>query len=124
MLRFPGSALVEMVLTTIVVFACGWQFFATAGRLARHLAANMDTLIALGAAAAYGYSVYTLAVAISEQGAVRGASSPLYFETAAIIVTLILLGRWLEARAKGQASAAIKALMGLQPKNRAAPPGR
>ena len=75
----------------------------------------MDTLIALGAAAAYGYSVYTLAVAISEQGPLA-AHPPLYFETAAIIVTLILLGRWLEARAKGQASAAIKALMGLQPK--------
>ena len=115
MLRFPGSALVEMALTTIVVFACGWQFFATAGRLARHLAANMDTLIALGAAAAYGYSVYTLAVAVAEQGPLA-AHPPLYFETAAIIVTLILLGRWLEARAKGQAGAAIKALMGLQPK--------
>lgn len=115
MLRFPGSALVEMALTTIVVFVCGWQFFATAGRLARHLAANMDTLIALGAAAAYGYSVYTLAVAISEQGPLA-AHPPLYFETAAIIVTLILLGRWLEARAKGRAGAAIKALMGLQPK--------
>ena len=115
MLRFPGSALVEMALTTIVVFVCGWQFFATAGRLARHLAANMDTLIALGAAAAYGYSVYTLAVAVAEQGPLA-AHPPLYFETAAIIVTLILLGRWLEARAKGQASAAIKTLMGLQPK--------
>ena len=65
MLRFPGSALLELILTTVVVFVCGWQFFATAGRLARHLAANMDTLIALGAAAAYGFSVYTLAVAIS-----------------------------------------------------------
>ncbi len=115
MLRFPGSALVEMVLTTIVVFVCGWQFFATAGRLARHLAANMDTLIALGSAAAYGYSAYTLAVAIAEQGPLA-AHPPLYFETAAIIVTLILLGRWLEARAKGRAGAAIKALMGLQPK--------
>ena len=115
MLRFPGSALVELILTTVVVFVCGWQFFATAGRLARHLAANMDTLIALGAAAAYGYSVYTLAVAISEQGPLA-AHPPLYFETAAIIVTLILLGRWLEARAKGRAGAAIKALMGLQPK--------
>ena len=115
MLRFPGSALIELILTTVVVFVCGWQFFATAGRLARHLAANMDTLIALGAAAAYGYSVYTLAVAISAQGPLA-AHPPLYFETAAIIVTLILLGRWLEARAKGRAGAAIKALMGLQPK--------
>ena len=115
MLRFPGSALLELILTTVVVFVCGWQFFATAGRLARHLAANMDTLIALGAAAAYGYSVYTLALAISAQGPLA-AHPPLYFETAAIIVTLILLGRWLEARAKGRAGAAIKALMGLQPK--------
>ena len=115
MLRFPGSALVELILTTVVVFVCGWQFFATAGRLARHLAANMDTLIALGSAAAYGFSVYTLAVAIPEQGPLA-AHPPLYFETAAIIVTLILLGRWLEARAKGRAGAAIKALMGLQPK--------
>ena len=115
MLRFPGSALVELILTTVVVFVCGWQFFAMAGRLARHLAANMDTLIALGSAAAYGFSVYTLAVAIPEQGPLA-AHPPLYFETAAIIVTLILLGRWLEARAKGRAGAAIKALMGLQPK--------
>ncbi len=115
MLRFPGSALLELLLTTIVVFICGWQFFATAGRMARHLAANMDTLIALGSAAAYGYSVYTLAVAIPEQGPLA-AHPPLYFETAAVIVTLILLGRWLEARAKGRAGAAIRALIGLQAK--------
>ncbi|MAG37131.1 MAG: copper-translocating P-type ATPase [Dehalococcoidia bacterium] len=113
MLRFPGSALLELVLTTIVVFVCGWQFFATAGRLARHLTANMDTLIALGSAASYGYSVYALAVAIPEHG-LLAAHPQLYFETAAIIVTLILLGRWLEARAKGRAGAAIKALMSLQ----------
>jgi Cu+-exporting ATPase len=122
-LTFPGSDYVQWALATGVVFGAGAQFFLIAVRKARHLSANMDTLIALGSAAAYGYSVYELwahatgRTAAVMTGATAGHGGPhLYFETAAIIVTLILVGRVLEARAKGRAGAAIHALMDLAPK--------
>ena len=67
----------------------------------------MDTLIALGSSAAYFYSLWLL---------LAGLSGHVYFETAAVIIALILVGKYLEARAKSQTSAAIKALMGLQAK--------
>jgi P-type Cu+ transporter len=106
-LHFPW---VEAALATIVVFFCGAQFFAIAARKLRHGSANMDTLVALGALSAWGYSAYLLIEApVTEHG---GHS---YFETAAMIVTLILVGRWLEARAKGRAGDAIRALLDLRP---------
>src|SRR5258708_6524039 len=83
-------------------------YFANAARKLRQLGGNMDTLIARGAGAAWGYSVWALLA--SGGHAAHGGAPHLYFETAAIIVTLILLGRWLEARAKGRAGAAIRAL--------------
>lgn len=118
-LRFPGSDYLQWALATGVVFGAGAQFFVIAARKVRHLSANMDTLIALGSAAAYGYSVYELwaHAAGRAASATSGHGGPhLYFETAAIIVTLILVGRVLEARAKGRAGAAIHALMDLAPK--------
>ncbi len=95
------TALASAVLATPVQFYAGWPFIAGAVKRARHLAANMDTLIALGTLAAYFFSVVELA---------RGGDN-LYFDTAAVIVTLILLGRYFEARAKGRASQALKKLV-------------
>ncbi len=95
----------QFVLTTPVVFWSGKQFFVKAWRLAKQRAANMDSLIALGVGAAYGYS---LPAFIRRRG-------HLYFEAAAAIITLVLLGRYLEERAKGQAGEAIRKLVDLQP---------
>lgn len=108
-LMFPGAALVQFVLTTPVVFWAGREFFRVAWKLARGGSANMDTLIAIGTGAAYAYSVYALFF-------MGAAAMALYFETAGVIVTLILLGKYLEDRAKTQANDAIRKLAGLQPR--------
>ncbi|MFQ5921897.1 MAG: heavy metal translocating P-type ATPase [Anaerolineales bacterium] len=94
-------------LTTPVVFYVGWQFFEGSYHALRNRTTNMDVLIAMGALAVYAYSVPVLL------GWVDGH---LYFETAAVIVTLIVLGRFLEARAKAQTSESIRALLNLKPK--------
>ncbi len=101
--------LLEWALATPVVFWAGWPFFEKAWRLARQRASNMDTLIALGAGSAYAYSVATLWW--------RGRH--VYFEAAAGIVSFVLLGRYLEERAKGKASEAIRGLVELQPQTAA-----
>ena len=95
----------QLVLTTPVVFGAGSQFFVKAYRLSKQRAANMDTLIALGVGSAYGYSVPAL---FRQRGHV-------YFEAAAAIITFVLLGRYLEERAKGKAGEAIRKLVDLQP---------
>lgn len=95
----------QFALTTQVVFGTGAQFFTKAYRLAKQRAANMDTLIALGVGSAYGYSVPAL---FRRRGHV-------YFEAAAAIITFVLLGRFLEERAKGKAGEAIRKLVDLQP---------
>ncbi|NGZ05271.1 MAG: copper-translocating P-type ATPase [Magnetococcales bacterium] len=95
----------EFLLTTPVVFGTGAPIFQRAWRLARHGSANMDTLIAIGAGAAYTYSVPVW---------LRGGHH-LYFEAAASIITFVLLGRYLEEKAKGKAGDAIRQLMDLQP---------
>jgi cation-transporting ATPase V len=89
-------------LATPVEFVFGWQFHRNAARRLRSLGAGMDTLVSLGTLAAYGYSV----------GAFF-AGEHLYFETAAVIITFLLLGRYLEARAKGRASRATARLLEL-----------
>jgi Cu+-exporting ATPase len=96
---------VQFILTTPVVFGTGKQFFIKAWKLARQKAANMDTLIALGVGAAYGYS---LPVMFRRKG-------HMYFEAAAAIITFVLLGRYLEERARGKAGEAIRKLVDLQP---------
>lgn len=95
----------QFALTTPVVFWSGRQFFAKAWRLAKLRAANMDSLIALGVGSAYGYS---LPAFLMRKGHI-------YFEAAAAIITLVLLGRFLEERAKGKAGEAIRSLVDLQP---------
>jgi copper-transporting P-type ATPase V len=90
------------VLATPVQFWAGWPFLVGAARRARRLSADMDTLIALGTLTAYGYSVWALF-----------AGEDLYFDTAALIVSFLLLGKYLETRARGRASEAMKRLLEL-----------
>lgn len=105
MLEFPYSNYIQLVLTTIVVFGAGSEFFTGAICLLRSLRANMDTLVAMGSGAAYVYSALGL----------MGGGEELYFETASMIITLVLLGRYLEARARAQTTKAIEKLASLAP---------
>ena len=111
----PGlSAWLQLLLTTPIQFWAGRQFYQGAIAVARHGSTDMNTLIALGTSAAYGYSVAaTLAPGLFTAG---GAAPHVYFDSAAAIITLILLGRLLEARAKSRTSEAITRLLRLQPK--------
>jgi P-type Cu+ transporter len=98
---------------TIVQFVYGRRFLLAAGRGLRHGEVTMDTLVAIGTLAAYFYS---LAVALMPDLVMAaGLGHETYFDSAAVIIGLVLLGRWLEARAKGQAAGAVKALMRLRP---------
>src|SRR2546428_4781491 len=109
-----ASFWLQLLLTTPVQFWAGWQFYKGAWAVARHGTTDMNTLIALGTSAAYGYSVAaTVAPGIFTAG---GATPQVYFDSSAAIITLILLGRVLEARAKGRTSEALTRLIGLQAK--------
>jgi Cu+-exporting ATPase len=101
-------------LASVVQFWVGRQFYTTAWSALKHGTTTMNTLVALGSSAAYLYSV--LGVLFPAFFMHQGLGEPMYFDSSAFIITLILLGRLLEARAKGQTGAAIKALIGLQPK--------
>ena len=96
----------QFLLATPVQFIIGYRFYKGAYNSLRGGGANMDVLIAMGTSAAYFYSIYNLLIGVHE----------FYFESAAVIITLILLGKLFEAIAKGKTSEAIKTLMGLQPK--------
>ena len=104
-------------LATPVQFWAGWSFYTSGLGALRHGAANMHTLIALGTSVAYGYSVVVVMLgALAPQAlSSRGISSAVFFDTAAVIIALILLGRYLEARARGRTSEAIRRLIGLRP---------
>lgn len=103
---------VQLVLATPVQFIIGRQFYVGAYKALKNGSANMDVLVALGTSAAYFYSLYQ---AIASLG--NSAHMPeLYFETSAVLITLIILGKLFEAKAKGRSSEAIKKLMGLQAK--------
>jgi len=102
-----------LVPATIVQFVFGRRFLVAALRAARHFDADMNTLVAMGTLAAYGYSVVVTLVPGTVMGA--GLSHETYFDSAAVIIGLILFGRWLEARAKSRAAGAVKALLRLQP---------
>ena len=96
-----------LFLATPVQFYAGRDFYVHAWKALKNRTATMDTLIAVGSSAAYFYSLALMLTGLAGHG---------YFETAAVIITLILVGKYLEARAKSQTSAAIRALIGLQPK--------
>ncbi|PLR82174.1 copper-translocating P-type ATPase [Bacillus canaveralius] len=103
---------VQMALATPVQFFIGKQFYVGAYKALRNKSANMDVLVALGTSAAYFYSVYLAIETIGN----NAHSVGLYFETSAILITLIILGKLFEAKAKGRSSEAIKKLMGMQAK--------
>ncbi len=104
----------QWLLATPIQFWAGRRFYKGAIAVARHGSTDMNTLIAVGTSAAYLYSV--AAVLAPEFFAATGQTPAVYFDTSASIITLILFGRLLEARARGRASEAIRALAGLQPK--------
>lgn len=110
---FPGRLYLLWALATPVQFWSGWQFYRGAWGALRHRTADMNTLIAVGTSAAYFYSV---AVVVAPQvfSGVKAAPE-VYFDTSSMIVALVLLGRFLEARAKGQTSEAIRKLISLRP---------
>jgi Cu+-exporting ATPase len=124
LLDFAGVEWLQLALTTPVVFYAGAQFYRGAWAAFRHRAADMNTLIAVGTGAAYVYSVaatilpgFFMAAAGSDMAAMgHAAAAPVYFEAASVIIALILLGRLLEARAKGRTGEAIRRLAGLQAK--------
>jgi cation transport ATPase len=103
LLGYNAAIWLVAVLGTIVILGLGWEFHTGMVRQAKQGAANMDTLISLGTLSALGYSVW----------AMIAGRHHLYFETGAVIAALILLGRYFEARSRGQASAAIERLMDL-----------
>ena len=100
-------------LSTPVVLVFGWPFFRHGWQMARHRTAGMDTLVALSTGCAYAWSVFNTLY----PGYLRGKGLPadVYFEAASVVIAFILLGKWLEDRAKASASDAIRRLMGLRP---------
>lgn len=102
----------QFALATPVQFLIGWPFYVGAYKALRNKSANMDVLVALGTTAAYAYSLYLTFQSIGSHGHTDG----LYYETSAILLTLILLGKLFETKAKGRSSDAIKKLMKLQAK--------
>ncbi len=139
-LDFPARVWLELLLTTPVLFCAGREFFTGAFIAARHRAADMNTLVALGTASAYFYSLAATffpswfqlqnatsstrsltsipmnSIPITSMSMTSMNASGVYYEVAAIVVTLILMGRLLEARARAKTGGAIRALMGLQPR--------
>ena len=111
---FTGMNYLLWALATPVQFWAGWRFYKGAWGALKHRTTDMNTLIAVGSSAAYIYSV--IATVFPGVFTSNGIKANVYFDTSAAIITLILLGRYLEARAKGQTSEAIKKLIGLQPK--------
>jgi P-type Cu+ transporter len=123
-LNFPGVNWLQLALTAPVVFYSGWQFYRGAWAAFRHRAADMNTLIAVGTGTAFIYSVlatlfpsfFTAAAHATMDNMGGPMNVPVYFEAASVIIALILLGRMLESRAKGQTGEAIRKLIGLQAK--------
>ena len=104
-----GSATIYLIcgLSTLVQFSAGLTFYRSAWKSLKNLSTNMDVLVAMGITAAYGYSLLALFHAF-------GLSGEVFFETSAMLITFIRFGKWLEARAKGKASQALKTLLTLQ----------
>lgn len=103
------SGWVQWALATPVQFWLGWRFYRAGWHALKARAGNMDLLVALGTSAAYGLSVYLLFVPA------HTGMNHLYFESSALVITLVLLGKWLESRAKKQTTEAIRALNALRP---------
>jgi Cu+-exporting ATPase len=109
-LDFPGRLWLVAGLTAIVQFYVGWDYYVSAWRALKNRTANMDTLVALGSSVAFFYSLAVLVLGLDPM------HYHVYFESAAMILTLITAGKYLEARAKGQTGDAIRKLLGLRAK--------
>jgi Cu2+-exporting ATPase len=111
----PYANEIMWLFSTPVVLWLGKDFFINAWKQASHRSANMDTLVALSTGIAYLFSVFN--ILFPEVWHKRGLHAHVYFEAAAVVIAFILLGRWLEEKAKGNTSSAIKKLIGLQPRS-------
>ncbi len=117
LLGHPGDRWLQAVLSGVVLLFAGWPFLTSTWRGLKHFAANMDTLVALGAGAAYFASLAALFwPRLFVTGDAPAHEAPVYFEASAAIITLVLVGKYLEARATGRARAAIERLLSLQPR--------
>lgn len=112
----PFMGLVSLVLATPVQFWLGAGFYRGFWSTLKMKTFSMDSLIAIGTSTAYFYSLWNLLSHTLETGSIIGAHENLYFEVSSLLITFVLLGKWLEARAKGGTSEAIQKLMGLQAK--------
>jgi Cu2+-exporting ATPase len=112
--EIPYENWIMMALSIPVLFWSGSEFFVIAWRKLKHFSSNMDTLVALSTGVAFSFSVFN--TIYPQYFLSKGVTPHVYFESAVIIITLILLGRYFEERAKSKTSSAIKELMGLQPK--------
>ncbi len=113
-MNVPYANFIMWALATPVVFIFGKQFFINAFKQAKHRSVNMDTLVALSTGIAYLFSVFN--TLYPKFWTSRGLEAHVYFETAAVIISFILLGKMMEEKAKSNTSSAIKKLIGLQPK--------
>lgn len=112
----PFMGITSLLLATPVQFWLGAAFYKGFWSSVKMGAFGMDSLIAIGTSAAYVYSLFTLVAHVIDTGTVLGTMHELYFETSALLITFVLLGKWMETRAKGATSEAIHTLMGLQAK--------
>ncbi|MFA4880544.1 MAG: heavy metal translocating P-type ATPase [Candidatus Doudnabacteria bacterium] len=116
----PYIGIISLLLTLPVQFIIGFGFYKGTWSSLRMKTFNMDSLIAIGTSAAFFYSLFAYLSYVFSKGSLIGLMGEkipdLYFETAAFLISFVLLGKWLEAKAKGKTSEAIKKLMGLQPK--------
>ncbi len=112
--KIPYENWIMMALSIPVLFWSGSEFYTIAWKKLRHFSANMDTLVALSTGVAFAFSVFN--TVYPQYFISKGVTPHVYYESAVIIITLILLGRFFEEKAKSKTSSAIKKLMGLQPK--------
>jgi len=112
-MHWSYTPIVALILSTPVIFWFGRQFHINAYKQLKHFKANMDSLISISSTIAYLYSI--AAILLKDYLHYLGIKPHLYFESAAMIITFVLLGKWLEERAKGKTASAIKKIMGLQP---------
>ncbi len=112
--KIPYENWIMMALSIPVLFWSGSEFYTIAWKKLKHFSANMDTLVALSTGVAFIFSVFN--TVYPQYFISRGVTPHVYYESAVIIITLILLGRFFEEKAKSKTSSAIKKLMGLQPK--------
>ena len=112
-LSHQAMTYILLIFSTPVMFYSGASFFTGAWSAARHRSTNMDTLVALGTSAAYFYSAWV--TFFPDTVAAAGHDPAVYYDTAVMIITFILLGRWLEARTRGRASEALRRLFALAP---------